>query len=221
MMTANTESDAIITVLMASLDTLRSTLPANTEAVLHDLTQPDHSVIGIVNGHVSGRQEGDALLSGPDDDMGFLGLFDEATTVSHRLFNGYVSKTASGKLLNSASTIYYSQDGAPLVAFCINVDMHAINQLKRELDYLFPPVRMAEEKRGAFGAMSIKSLDEVLQKYRRTGAESNIDFRRRVVSDIHAMGFFKIKGSVNHVARVLGVTRYTIYNYLEKFDEQP
>lgn len=44
-------------------------------------------------------------------------------------------------------------------------------------------------------------------------------FRLRVVSELHAMGVFKIKGSVNEVAKALGVTRYTIYNYLDKLNE--
>lgn len=210
--------DSLITVLMASLDALRTTIPANTEAVLHDLTRPEASVIAIVNGHVSGRKKGDALLSGPDDDMGFLGLLE--ASIRHRTFSGYVSKTASGKRLNSASTIYYGEGGTPLVAFCINVDMETVNQLKRDLDYLFLPAGMDEEPEGKSSNISIQTLDEVLQRYRQTGSENKIDFRRRVVSDIHGMGFFKIKGSVNHVARMLGVTRYTIYNYLEKCDEE-
>ncbi|MGL5811816.1 MAG: helix-turn-helix transcriptional regulator [Aeromonas sp.] len=214
------ERDSLITVLMASLETLRTTIPANTEAVLHDLTRPEESVIAIVNGHVSGRKQGDALLAGPDDDMGFLGLLETTPDIKHRTFSGYVSRTASGKCLNSASTLYYGEGGVPLVAFCINVDTETVSQLKRDLDYLFLPAGMDEEPEGKSSNISIQTLDEVLQRYRQTGAESKIDFRRRVVSDIHGMGFFKIKGSVNHVARVLGVTRYTIYNYLEKCDEK-
>ncbi|MGY3858015.1 helix-turn-helix transcriptional regulator [Aeromonas intestinalis] len=216
----NLDRESLLTVLMASLETLKTTIPANTEAVLHDLTRPEESVIGIVNGHVSGRCEGDALLSGPDDDMGFLGLLDGASDTRYRTFSGYVSRTATGKRLNSASTIYYGEGGVPLVAFCLNVDMEAVNQLKRDLDYLFQPASMEEETGGKSSTISLQTLDDVLQRYRQTGAESKIDFRRRVVSEIHGLGFFKIKGSVNHVARALGVTRYTIYNYLERFDEQ-
>ncbi|WP_258958809.1 helix-turn-helix domain-containing protein [Citrobacter sp. RHBSTW-00013] len=47
-----------------------------------------------------------------------------------------------------------------------------------------------------------------------------MDFRKRVISEIHAQGFFKIKGSVNHVAKALGVTRYTVYNYLDKLNDK-
>lgn len=52
----NSIRDTTIATLNVALEALKATLPANTEVVLHDLTQPQSSVVGIVNGHVSGRQ---------------------------------------------------------------------------------------------------------------------------------------------------------------------
>ena len=39
------------------------------EVVLHDLTQPAHSIVAIANGHVSNRRVGNSILSGPKDDQ--------------------------------------------------------------------------------------------------------------------------------------------------------
>ncbi|WP_176443268.1 helix-turn-helix domain-containing protein, partial [Citrobacter braakii] len=72
----------------------------------------------------------------------------------------------------------------------------------------------------SLGDIQDKSLDDVISKFRPTGSENKIDFRKRVISEIHAQGFFKIKGSVNHVAKALGVTRYTVYNYLDKLNDK-
>lgn len=214
----NVELDTLLDVLSASFDALSTTLPANTEAVLHNLTTPTSSVVRIINGHVSGREVGAPLLSGPDDDNGFLGLLDDSARARHRVFSGYTSRTASGTVLNSSSTIYYSPTGEPLAAFCINVDVGAVNRFRRELDYFTRAVGPAPAQDTSKGYLPTASIDDVLLKYRPTGSESKMEFRMRVVSEIHAMGFFKIKGSVNHVARALGVTRFTIYNYLEKID---
>lgn len=214
------ERDRLITILAASLEALRTTLPLNTEAVLHDLTRPESSVVNIVNGHVSGRKAGDALLSGPDEDAGFLGVLAASQRVPSRVFNGYTSTTLTGTALNSASTIYYSEEGVPLVAFCINVDMDVVRKLKRDLDYLLHPAATAETAENPLDDIQDKSLDVVISKFRPTGSESKTDFRKRVISEIHALGFFKIKGSVNHVAKALGVTRYTIYNYLDKLNDK-
>ncbi|MEO3989129.1 helix-turn-helix transcriptional regulator [Pseudocitrobacter cyperus] len=209
----------LINVLMASMEALRTTLAVNTEAVLHDLTQPESSVISIVNGHVSGRKPGDALLSGPDDDLGFLGLLEPAQRVPSRVFNNYNTTTLSGKVLNSASTIYYSEEGVPLVAFCINVDLDVVNSLKRTLDALLPAFT-AQSRDDLSDKIPARSFDDVIAQFRQTGSENNIQFRKRVVSELQKMGFFKVKGSVGHIAQTLGVSRYTIYNYLEKNDDK-
>ncbi len=214
------ERDHIINILTASLEALRTTLPLNTEAVLHDLTRPESSVIHIVNGHVSGRKEGDALLTGPEDDTGSLGLLDSSQRVSSKVFSGYTATTMTGISLNSASTIYYSSEGVPLVAFCINVDMDAVYRLRRDLVYILSPNIKEDTSQKIFSKLQDKSLYEVLSKFRPTGSESKVEFRMRVIAEIHALGFFKIKGSVNNVAKALGVTRYTVYNYLDKLNDK-
>ncbi|CAM3943196.1 helix-turn-helix transcriptional regulator [Xenorhabdus thuongxuanensis] len=216
----NNELGILINVLSASLEALRTTLPANTEAVLHDLTRPEASVIDIVNGHVSGRKKGDALLSGPNEDEAFLGLIDKPQHLSHHVFSGYTTITAAGKKLHSSSTLYYDYNGCPLVAFCVNVDTDIVTRLKRELDYLVPDPVVLIEQENNINSLSEQSIDELLSRFRATGSESNKEFRMRVVAEVYAMGLFKIKGSVNHIAKALGVTRYTIYNYLDKLNEK-
>lgn len=215
------ERESLINVLSAALEALRTTLPLNTEAVLHDLTQPNTSVINIINGHVSGRKKGDALLMGPEEDKGFLGLLDCPKQTSHKVFTGYTTTTSGGKVLNSASTLYYHSDGTPLAAFCINVDTDVVTRLMRDLEYLIPSPVDSVEQENALAGIPEESLDEVLSRFRMTGSESQKEFRMRVVSELHAMGFFKIKGSVNHLAKNLGVTRFTVYNYLEKLNAKP
>lgn len=212
------EIDRLISILSASMDALIATLPGNTEIVLHDLTQPKTSVVRIVNGHVSGRKQGDGLMSGPDDDQAILGLLDTSQRVPFRVFKNYTTVTVTGKPLNSASTIYYSKAGTPLVGFCINVDLDAVSRFKRDLDYLTQPFARYENNEQQAGKIPEQTLNDILIQFRQNGSESKLDFRKRVVAEIHAMGFFKIKGSVNQVAKVLNVTRYTVYNYLEKID---
>ena len=215
------ERDTLIATLSASLAALKATLPANTEVVLHDLTQPQSSVVGIVNGHVSGRQVGDGLLSGPEEDDGFLGLIDEMQPPSStRLFSGYTSYARGGKPLSSASTLYYDANGKAVAAFCVNVDMEPVMRFRRELDYLVSGMSAAQRAENPATSLPAQSLAEVLARFQAAPEENPKAFRLRVVSELHSMGIFKIKGSVNEVARALGVTRYTIYNYLDKLNEQ-
>lgn len=212
------EKEIILATLSASLAALKATLPTNTEVVLHDLTQPQSSVIGIVNGHVSGRQPGDGLLSGPEEDDGFLGLIaQQQAPSSSRLYSGYTSYAFGGKALSSASTLYYDAHGIAIAAFCVNVDMEPVARLRRELDNLVCGQARAENPATA---LPESSLQELLGRFQPAATENAKAFRLRVVRELHALGIFKIKGSVNEVAQALGVTRYTIYNYLDKLNEQ-
>ena len=47
-------------------------------------------------------------------------------------------------------------------------------------------------------------------------AEMSKPDKTRVVKDLESRGFFLIKESVELAARTLGVSRYTIYNYLNE-----
>lgn len=213
------ERERLLATLSAALEALRATLPANTEAIVHDLTRPEASVVSIVNGHVSGRQQGDPLLAGPDEDDGFLGLIEGSHPPgSHRVFSGYTTLTATGKPLISSSTLYYDGNGRPMAAFCLNVDMEAVTKIKRELDYLLSSPMTPAEPQSSVNQLSDHAIDELLSRFRATGSESKQDFRMRVVAEAQAMGFFKIKGGVNQIAKALGVTRYTVYNYLDKIN---
>ncbi|WP_181962096.1 PAS domain-containing protein, partial [Klebsiella pneumoniae] len=104
--------------------------------VLHNLTTPEHSIIKSINGHVSGRGNGDHLLAGPEKDTGFALLLQKTNNNKPRTISDYKTVTASGKTLNSASTIYYSEEGYPLIAFCINVDPSPYEQIRKSLDAL-------------------------------------------------------------------------------------
>ena len=48
------ERQLVLGVLHATVQMLGTVLGRTTEVVLHDLTRPEHSVIAIANGHVSG-----------------------------------------------------------------------------------------------------------------------------------------------------------------------
>ncbi|RBB93774.1 hypothetical protein C3E97_032780, partial [Pseudomonas sp. MWU12-2115] len=62
------EKQAVLGALSATVKRVGAMVDAHTEVVLHDLGRPERSIIAIENGHVSGRQAGDAILSGPAGD---------------------------------------------------------------------------------------------------------------------------------------------------------
>lgn len=152
--------------LEAAMEALAGTLSANQEIVLHNLTTPEQSVVKIINGHVSGRKAGDNLLSGPEKDKGFALLLKNSQDSTPVTVKNYKTVTASGKILNSASTIYYSDEGVPLMAFCINVDTSPYEQMRKYLDAIaVSPLAETDPQDMNLGGIIEQSIQEIIDKH--------------------------------------------------------
>jgi predicted transcriptional regulator YheO len=46
------------------------------------------------------------------------------------------------------------------------------------------------------------------------------DEKVKLVKELKSSGVFQIKGGVDQVAHLLGITRYTVYNYLKKIQTE-
>lgn len=223
MKTKNDRQIALLTsVLEPAMDALAATMAQNHEVVLHNLTTPAHSVQKIINGHVSGRAKGDSLLAGPDKDEGFAGLFIRKENITHPVvIKNYNTVTASGKLLSSASTVYYSEEGEPLMAFCINVDNSPYEQIRKGVESLMNSAHGEPATQDmSLNNLAEETIQEIISKHSVANQKIQKAQRLKIVSEMRARGIFKMKGGVQHAARAMGVTRYTVYNDLEVLDEK-
>ncbi|MCF5327681.1 hypothetical protein GIW15_27440, partial [Pseudomonas lurida] len=69
-----TERKLILNVLHSTLKMLSNAVGLHTEIVLHDLANPERSILAIANGHVTGRKVGGSVLGGPRQDLGFIAV---------------------------------------------------------------------------------------------------------------------------------------------------
>ena len=223
MKTKNERQAALLSsILEPAMDALAATLASNHEVVLHNLTTPAHSVQKIINGHVSGRVKGDSLLAGPDKDEGFAGLFiKKENNTQPVVIKNYKTVTASGKTLSSASTVYYSEQGEPLMAFCLNVDNSPYEQIRKGMESLMQAAPVEPEtpdKR--LTHLVEETIQEIINRHSVPNQKIQKAQRLKIVAEMRDRGIFKMKGGVQHAARAMGVTRYTVYNDLEVVDEK-
>lgn len=207
----------LIGVLEGVMDVLQGTVSANYELVLHDLKRPGSSVVKIINGHISGRDINAPLLAGPDDDQGFTGLLrqPEPGQQSH-LVTGYQTTTSEGKVLQSASMIYYDAAGTPDAAFCINVDNEPQELLNRLQTLLTPGRILSESSPEAHHAEVVaETIEAIIARHKLPGQKLKMRERRKVVADAREQGIFKLRGGLVMLAEVTGVSRFTIYNDLD------
>lgn len=217
------EKSDVIEIFEKIIETLNGTIAASHEVVLHDLARPERSVIRIINGHVSNRDANAPLLSGPDDDEGFIGLLSKPDDGSQfKIVKNYEATTKTGKVLKSASLIYYNEEGNPSAAFCMNVDTEGQELLKRLAMFITPgdsdsfsPQGEGENIGMQFSASTSDVINSIINQYRKSYSKLTKDQRRVIISEINARGIFKLKGGLVMAAKALGVTRFTVYNDLE------
>ncbi|PWB34048.1 hypothetical protein DCO48_07020 [Pseudomonas sp. SDI] len=216
------ERQLVLTVLRATVQMLGSVLGRNTEVILHDLTRPEHSVIAIVNGHISGRRVGSPILAGPREDLGFNAVLDAARQPGGSdpvVVGDYPTQSRDGKTLRSATAVFRDAGGEPYASLCVNTDLSGIAAAQACLEQLLATAQAPAPEpleQPDLEQLMAQIIDNALQAARHSGQRFGKAQKLDAVRQMHDGGLFIVKGAVEKAAAALGVTRYTIYNYLEE-----
>lgn len=216
-------------ILRPVIELMEQILPPNTELVLHDLTHPDTSVVAIANGQVSGRAVGSPILSGPKNDQAFAAAFattTEASDQGHAMVGIYPTVSPTGTPLKSATVIFRSESGTPLVALCANVDLQMLKLVHawvgRAIDG--PPDVKANGEPHAesadMDALMAEIIESAVQNLGKPVVLMTKEEKSKAVEEMLRRGLFIVKGSVPRAAKALGLSRYTVYNYLEEIRQR-
>lgn len=123
---------------------LGKVLGQDYEIILHDLSNMDHSVIAVANGHVSGRR-----IGSPMNENGLRLIRSGAWKDNPEMirYRGYSKK--SNQLLCFARFIK-NQEGEPIGMLCINYDytnsQKLVDSLTETAGYCFPAGQAESEK---------------------------------------------------------------------------
>lgn len=187
----------------------------NCEIVIHDLqsNDPDSSIVAIENGHVSGRKVGDgpshvvleALNSGnlPQDD---------------RLC--YLTKTHDGKTLKS-TTIYIRDENKEAIGiFSINYDITLMLAMEDALRQFTATAPGPEDAPEPIAQNVSDLLDELIeQSVKRVGkpvALMSKEDKVKAIRFLNDTGAFLITKSGGKVCKYFGISKYTLYSYIEE-----
>ena len=153
-----------LTVLQQIAQDIAAEFGADCEVVIHDLKtqEPEHSIIYIVNGHVTGRNVGD----GPSDAV-FDGIRQkrrgDSAPADH---NGYLMKTADGKILKCSTSYIKDDDGSLHYVFGINYDITKLTMINSALNDLITPTDKAKD---------LSAWKQVTRAYCKNGKQSHVE----------------------------------------------
>lgn len=191
------------------------------EVVVHDLRRAEHSVVDIVNGHITGRTVGSPLLEGPMHDRGMevivIGGPPDKSTGAYR------TRTKEGRELKSSTGIFYDDNGEPLAALCINWDLTLLRNFSEFIDLVNAGLPSLERNGEDTEVKSInpedvarETIDGVIQEYAKPTYLMKREDRLQVIHIMYRRGVFLIKNSVEMVAQALDVSKNTVYGYVSE-----
>lgn len=189
------------------------------EVVIHDLTVEDleHSIVYIENGHVSNRSVGD----GPSHVV-LETLQKGSGELKDHL--GYLTRTSDGRILKS-STIYIRDDRDRVrYIFSINYDITALLTLENALKSL-TATEMPEKEPEKITQNVNDLLEDLIQQsvtlVGKPVAMMNKDDKVQAIQFLNEAGAFLITKSGDKVSNYFGISKYTLYSYLDAGKEQP
>lgn len=207
------QKSAIIDVLVQLGEALYRTIGPQCEVVIHDLSDMEHSIVWIM-GAVTERKIGGCMTSRG------LSLVRSGDTADN--YN-YTTRTRSGKMVRSSLVFMKDKKGRPFASVEINFDTSPFVAFRHALETLADPDE-AYDFQDAFIDDAPQMLETMFQKAvafigKPTAQMSKAD-RLRVVQILDEAGAFELRKAVPTVAGYLGVTRFTIHNYLNEIHQK-
>lgn len=204
----------ILKSMMPLVESMGRTFGKNCEVVLHEIGEKNKTIVAIYNGHVTGRS-----LDSPMVNEGLESVRKRGNNADHIV--NYQNTSSHGKILKSSTMLIRDEKDQVIGCLCINIDISEFMIARHVLEEI-THIDVKDEQIAANGSSSNVNdvlhqlLSDTLESSGKPVAYMNKDERVSIVRILDEQGAFLIKGAIDAVAKVLCVSRYTIYNYLDE-----
>ena len=185
----------------------------NCEVTVHDLAAGyESSIVGIENGHVTGRKVGDGSAER------VLRALKKDKPIEDE--HSYLARTKNGRAIKSSTIYIRDETGSPVGIFGINYDITDLTMAQRALEVAVsvkPPE--AAEEIDTITTNVTDLLDQLIEE-----ADGSIgmpvammgkDEKTRAIQFLNEHGAFLIKKAGDKVSRHYDISKYTLYNYMD------
>ena len=185
---------------------------SSCEVVIHDLSRnPDHSIVDIVNGHISGRKVGDGASNVVMEQL----RTQDPEPKDHLC---YLTKTPDGKILKSSTVYIRDRKGKVSAILAINYDISRLILMEEALhDLTSTGEEVPSEPERITNVSDL--LDELIQQsvalVGKPAAVMNKEDKVKAIQFLSQNGAFLITKSGDKVAKYFGISKYTLYSYID------
>lgn len=188
---------------------IAETFGSSCETLVQDMDLPSHPILSIYNGQVSGREVGSTL-----DILGSSRELDD-DALKTDFVNLYAS-TPSGQQIKS-STFHLMGDDYNL-SLGINYDFTSLVYANRILIDLMSADSDLQSAMWRGGDDRLGEIfDECLAAVGKPANALSKADRMKIISLLEQKSAFSFRKSVPYISQRLGVSRYTVYKYLNEY----
>ena len=193
---------------------IAQTIGDDCEVVLHDLENHQQSVVYIVNNRVTGRQVGQSF-----DHLVPQVILSKK--LDHDIVTNYYFHTADGRLIKSSTALLKDFGGKVVGALCINIDTTKISQQIEWLQSLMPgseenaaPAEVSQEELTHVSEIVTDLIDKIIGN--KDMARLRREEKLELIRFMDQRGIFLLKGAVDQVGSRMGISRVTVYSYIDE-----
>ena len=192
---------------------------SSCEIVIHDLRKKelDSSIVYIENGHVSNRKLGD----GPSSVV-LETLSRKPSQIQDRL--SYLTKTEDGRILKSSTMYIRDDDDSIAYIFSLNYDITSLLTVESAIHSFISTEQKKEQETDNNQPQKITHnvnelldtlIEQALALVGKPVAIMNKDDKVAVVQYLNNAGAFLITKSGDKIASLLGISKFTLYSYMD------
>ena len=199
------------------LDGLANYLGTGFEFVLHSLEDFDNSVIKIINGHHTGRK-----LGAPITDLA-LNMLSKIREENLDGYVSYESKNKKGRPLRSTTISVYGERHRIIGLICIN--FYKDTPLSETFPFfeilnMANPAMINENFADDVDSLIERAYTEAAHVVMADESIPSTLKNKEIISRLYNQGIFRMKDAVIKVAKVMDVSKNTVYMHLRAIKEK-
>ena len=207
----NDRNEPVFNLAFRTADMLVKMFGKRCEVAVHDFSDLKKSLVYLA-GDVTGRK-----IGSPITDLVLTELAKPYSEV-HDIPN-YKTQSSKGNIMKSSTVFLRDHEQKVIGALCMNYDISLLMQVGGELEE-FISYDLEQTKSENFYStvqdVIQNMVDQVIHEFKKAPGLLILEEKIECVARLEEKGAFLIKGSTEYLATVLGVSKFTIYNYLQK-----
>ena len=212
-------SNIILETLISVAHGIARQFGNNCEVCVHELKEDDleHTILFIINGGITGRKTGEGASNVVIETIEKLKKGEPI--VDHL---SYLTKASNGKILKSSTVFVKDINGKYRYILSINFDITSFIPFKSDLDCL---IKTEDKSKLEEIPNSAQELMEklILKSEELIGKPASImnkDEKIKAIKFLNDSGVFLITKSGDKVSNHFGISKFTLYNYIDSKKEE-